>query len=44
MTIWENEDPKSKGTILGRLVQTEEEIKEVQLKAAIGEKGEKEPQ
>ena len=40
MTIWENGNPQSRGSILGRLVQTEEELKDVQLKAAMGEKGE----
>jgi len=40
MTIWENGNPQSRGSILGRLVDKESDIQNVQLKAALGEKGE----
>ena len=39
MTIWENGNPQSKGSVLGRLVQKEEELKSVQLEVAVGDKG-----
>jgi len=40
MTIWENGNPQSRGSVLGRLVQDEKHVQDIQLKAALGTKGE----
>ena len=40
MTIWEKNNPQSRGTILGRLVDSEEQLKDVQVKVGIADKGE----